>query len=182
MILDNYFKLISILTFYSFNDNIPENGFTASSGTKYALGYANKFTSSSSGDAIFSSSVLQSSYTTNSGIIFGTGDTPPTFNDYKLSGDIIKGLTAQTVIESNTTSNGCYRKFIITIQNTTSEAKTIREVGYVRRAPALKSSGDTTIIYPLVERTVLDNPVTIPANGFGQVEYTITFNYPTAAT
>ena len=180
MILDNYFKLISILTFYSFDDNTPENGFTTSSGTKYALGYATKFSAGSSGDAIFQSSVLQSSYTTNSGIIFGTGDTPPTFNDYKLSGDIIQGLTAQAVVEAHTTSNSCYRKFIITVQNTTSEAQIIREIGYVRRAPALKSDGKTTIIFPLVERTVLDNPVTIPANGFGQVEYTITFNLPTA--
>ena len=180
MILDNYFKLIGILTFHAFDDNTPENGFTASSGTKYALGYATKFPHGSTGDAIFSSSALQSSYTTNSGIIFGTGNTPPTFNDYRLSGDIIQGLTAQVVIESNTTSNGCYRKFIITVQNTTSEAKTIREIGYIRRAPVKKSNGGTTIIYPLVERTVLDNPVTIPANGFGQVEYTITFNYPTA--
>ena len=180
MILDNYFKLISILTFYSFDDNTPENGFTASNGTKYALGYANKFSPSSNGDAIFSGSVLQSSYTTNTGIILGTGDTPPTFNDYRLSGDIITGLTAQTVVESNTTSNGCYRKFIMTVQNNDAEDKIIREIGYLRRAPAKNSSGGTTIIYTLVERTVLDNPVTIPANGFGQVEYTITFNFPTA--
>ena len=180
MILDNYFKLISILTFHSFEDNTPENGFTASGGTKYALGSVTKINASSTGEGIFQSSIVQSSYTTNNGIIFGTGDTPPTFNDYKLSGDIIQGLTAQVVIEANTTSNGCYRKFIITVQNTTSEAKTIREIGYIRRAPAKKSDGGTKIIYPLVERTVLDNPVTIPANGFGQVEYTITFNFPTA--
>ena len=180
MILDNYFKLISILTFRSFNDNTPENGFTASSGTKYALGPVTKINASSSGEGIFQSSIVQSSYTTNNGIIFGTGDTPPTFNDYRLSGDIIQGLTAQVAIDANTTSNGCYRKFIITVQNTTSEAKTIREIGYIRRAPAQKANGGTIIIYPLVERTVLDNPVTIPANGFGQVEYTITFNYPTA--
>ena len=65
---------------------------------------------------------------------------------------------------------------LYTITNTGSSAFTIGELGLI----AATYTNVSTNSKCLVERTVLDTPVTIPAGGIGQVEYTITFNYPTA--
>lgn len=106
---------------------------------------------------------------------FGDGDTPPTRDDYKLSGNVITGFTstyAKTVSKQD--ENGFTVTALHTITNNNSNEITIREVGKFSRTQY--ASGSYTQY--LLDRTVLDTPVTIPAGGIGQVEYTITFNYP----
>ena len=108
---------------------------------------------------------------------FGDGDTPPTLNDYKLSGNTITGCTVSfTKTVDNQDENGFTVTAIHTITNGNSSEITIREVG--RYSHAQYASGSYGNY--LIDRTVLDTPVTIPAGGIGQVEYTITFKYPWA--
>lgn len=128
--------------------------------------------------------VVRQNYTTSSnggtgGVIFGTGSTPPSIDDYCLSGEIVTGFNWTVSVNKTESDSGVSVKAIYTITNGNSESITIREV-------ALMSSLNGNYIGEaycgLIERTVLDTPVTIPAGGIGQVEYTITFKYPWATT
>lgn len=112
-----------------------------------------------------------SSYTGGAGVIFGTGDTPPTIDDTRLSGDIVSGFTSSYSQETGVDDEGAYVRTMYTITNTGSEAKTIKEVGL------LATVASST--YALIERTVLDEPVTLAAtNGVGQITYTIHYDAP----
>ena len=105
------------------------------------------------------------------GVVFGDGNTPATAEDYKLAGNIITGFTA-TANLAHSNDNGVAQIVATYTINASSEV-TIKEIV----AFAHTGGGNSTYI---VDRTVLDTPVTIPAGGVGQVVYTITFNYPTA--
>ena len=113
------------------------------------------------------------SFTTGqSGVSFGTGATPATTSDYFLESILtdskIRVSTPSAVSFSRgDTSEEYSATFGVT--NMTSDAITISEVGLT----ALPSSGG----HNLVDRTVLDNPVTIPAGQSKQITYTIRFNY-----
>lgn len=107
------------------------------------------------------------------GVVFGTGDTAPTFDDYKLSGSIVTAINAGASVETTFDDDGCTFVGTYNISNTGSEEITIKEVGLI-----LRSAYNNSAI--LVERTVLDTPLTIPAGGIGQVVYTIRMDYPTA--
>ena len=112
------------------------------------------------------------------GVRFGTGDTPPTLDDYKLSGNNVTGLTFSTnvVWVKDDDGDGATATYTITNNNTTDV--TIQEVGLFQQIYTTRSKEDST--YQLWERTVLDSPVTIPAGGVGQITYTLRVNYPTA--
>ena len=125
-------------------------------------------------------SKLQTSANSSNGVVLGDGDTPPTFEDYTLAGNLISNFvfTASTST-LKTDDSGATIRALYTITNNNSEAITIKETGLIVNPTQFSSSlgADRKI---LLERTVLDTPVTIPAGGIGQVEYTITFNLPTA--
>ena len=104
------------------------------------------------------------------GVVFGDGNTPATAEDYKLAGNIITGFTA-TANLAHSIDNGVAQIVATYTINASSEV-TIKEI-----VAFASTGGNGTYI---VDRTVLDTPVTIPAGGVGQVVYTITFNYPTA--
>ena len=106
------------------------------------------------------------------GVVFGDGDTPATAEDYKLAGNIITGITANANLTRSINNGVAQIVAIYTI--TASSEVTIKEI-----AAFAQSGNDGAYI---VDRTVLDEPVTIPAGGIGQVVYTITFNYPAATT
>ena len=110
---------------------------------------------------------------TYGGVVFGDGDTPATAEDYKLAGNIITGITANANLTRSINNGVAQIVAIYTI--TASSEVTIKEIA------AFTTSGSSSSYY-IVDRTVLDTPVTIPAGGVGQVVYTITFNYPTATT
>ena len=111
-------------------------------------------------------------------IVFGDGDATPTINDYNLSGNLITGIVSSTSTVRK--SNGVEKRFTVT--NNNSNEIIIKEICYFSQAGWRSDLGSSSGIILLLDRTVLDTPVTIPAGGIGQVVYTITFNYPTATT
>lgn len=108
------------------------------------------------------------------GVFFGDGDVAPTVDDYTLSGNPFTTFDATYTKSAASDNTGQYITVVYTITNTGSAEFTIREVGL------FGDTNNTSTVAFLVERTVLDTPVTIPAGGVGQVTYTIRFNYPTA--
>lgn len=108
----------------------------------------------------------------STGIGFGSGTTPPTIDDYKLESAISSGLSFSFV---QNYGNPC--TWIITITNTSDEEITISELGMFTSIYSNYSSSGSNVT-ALVDRTVLDNPVTIPAGGIGKIEYEIKINLP----
>ena len=110
------------------------------------------------------------------GVSFGTGTTPATASDY-----VIESILDNTQISVSTPSAvsfsrvDTYDEYSVTfgITNKTAEAITISEVGLT----ACPNTGGSPYPFTLVDRTVLDNPVTIPAGQSKQITYTIRFNY-----
>lgn len=116
---------------------------------------------------------------TSTGICFGDSDEAASADDYWLKGNIISGFTYTVATIWDADGQG---HLLFTITNTSNAAFTIKEVVWTSSVTsywngASSSWGGTAML----DRTVLDTPVTIPAGGVGQVEYTITFNLPTAA-
>lgn len=110
------------------------------------------------------------------GVYFGTGTTPPTMDDYKLAGDV---FTTHSTVASVTTVHEDTLSTVTALYNvcnTGTADVTIGEIGLVSTI----YQGSSGLGYMMIERTVLDEPVTIPAGGVGQVTYTIRMNYPTA--
>ena len=119
---------------------------------------------------------VRTSYYGDSGVVFGTGTTPPTIDDYCLSGDLITGISCSAVVSNADDDNGVTTTAVYTVTNANSEDITIGEIGLMASLDNTSSSDKKAFI----ERTVLDTPITIPAGGVGQVTYTIRMNYPTA--
>lgn len=118
--------------------------------------------------------------TSYGGVVFGTGTTPPTYDDYKLSGDLITGLTISKTESTDRSDTDASRTVIYTITNGGASDVTIGEVGLLAVGSQSPKETSYGYRYPMmVERTVLNSPVTIPAGGIGQVTYTIRMNYPT---
>ena len=113
--------------------------------------------------------------TTEAGVSFGTGTTPATVSDYFL-----ESILGDTQISVSTPSSvsfnqfDTYEEYTVTfgVTNRTAEAITISEVG-LTAVPYSYS----TASYAIIDRTVLDTPITIPAGQSKQITYTILFNY-----
>lgn len=145
----------------------------ATDGTANAASYAYMTKSSTEKQTNCPLGCIQTSDITRyGGVAFGTGTTPPTLDDYCLSGDMIAGIVASCVFQENSDDSGCTLTMVYTIVNNNSSEITIGEVA------AFCGSGGSTKGF-MLERTMLDSPVTIPAGGVGQVTYTIRMNYPT---
>ena len=123
---------------------------------------------------------LRNSLSAGGGVILGTGTTPPTLDDYMLSGDLITTFTSSSTINitNNPELNEAFLTTIFTITNSGTDAFTIGEIGLIGNIKS-NNTGTSVSDMSLLERTVLDSPVTIEASGVGQVTYTIRFNYPT---
>lgn len=124
---------------------------------------------------------VQTTLGSNGGVVFGTGNTPPTINDTTLSGDLVSGFSYSKSVTTECGDNGVTFTALYTVTNNNAEAITISEVAIIANLTKHNTSPDAPY-KALLERTVLDTPVTIPAGGVGQVVYTITFNLPTATT
>lgn len=104
------------------------------------------------------------------GVVFGDGTAEPTMDDYCLSGNVVSSFNETNTIEltkDETTGIVTISKKY-TITNTGSSPITISEI-------ALIDNFKNSYYYFsfVVDRTLLDNPVTIPAGGTGYVTYTI---------
>ena len=120
---------------------------------------------------------VRTSLESNGGVIFGTGNTPPTIDDTTLSGDLVSGFSYNSNVSAERGEDGVTLTALYTVINNNAEAITISEVALIAN---LYNNNTQAMYKGLLDRTVLDTPVTIPAGGVGQVEYTITLNLPTA--
>lgn len=115
-------------------------------------------------------------FNTSAGIHLGTGNTPSTENDYQLESQITSGLSASST--TNTygldTNGNPYVKYLFTVSNTTNSDIVISEIGYAQNFYASSSIGGSASAYTfLIDRTVLDTPVTVPANDSAALKYTL---------
>lgn len=101
------------------------------------------------------------------GVVFGTDGTPATEDDYTFANGFISGI-AMTVSKSSGaqddtggTGGAIEREYVIV--NNNSEDITIREIGIWWKGL-------------LLERTVLDNPVTIAPGEAGGIKYSLRYN------
>lgn len=110
------------------------------------------------------------------GVYFGSGSTPATREDYKLESPIESGLSITNPgslvwLETDGDNRSAVADFVL--RNTSGAEIVVREVGFVS-ALIRQNDGD---FYPcLFERTVLDNPVTIPAGEARLIEYKVTIS------
>lgn len=116
----------------------------------------------------------------NGGMAVGSGSTPATENDYTLESVITSGLSASTPVASTEYDdvNNCYiRRLTFTISNTSDSAVTIREIGTYRGIAYANTLGANASSYKLVlvDRTVLDEALTIPAGEAGVLRYDFAF-------
>ena len=117
------------------------------------------------------------------GIGIGSGTTPPTRNDYKLENDIPvfvdSNYTVQrfVLVPSARVSYGTTENSMdvtTTVAITANEDITVSEIGIYGSAYEITSS-NTMVHGYLLERTVLDEPVTIRAGETKSIQYTIRF-------
>jgi hypothetical protein len=108
------------------------------------------------------------------GVFWGRGTTPPTKNDYKLEDPITDGTLAtvgsrETLIK---TDNGDHYRIsaLHQVTNNTNNDITITEAGIFGN---WKSGGKVF----LLDHTILETPVVIPARKTVPIEYAIKFPY-----
>lgn len=107
------------------------------------------------------------------GIVFANGNAAESPDDYQMSGEHFTTYNATYERVINFENESATLSITFTITNTGDESFTIKEVGM------FTIMGSSQPHVALLERTVLDNPVTIAAGGVGQVTYNIKLNYPT---
>ena len=114
-------------------------------------------------------------------LIFGSGNTIATIDDYKLAGDVIDGFTYSYVKNFTYAEDGSSSavSYTYTITNNNDADITIGEIGlFVESRWKVESASKYTHYYYMIERTALETPITIAPGSVGQVEYTIRMNYP----
>lgn len=108
------------------------------------------------------------------GVFFGSGTTPPTINDYCMESVIATELTIAKPSAVSLNETDDYWEMSVTYGISTSSGKTISEVGlfaaYNKTTDLSKSV--------MIDRTVLETPIVIPAGQSKQVTYTIRLNKP----
>ena len=175
MILKNYYKILRCALTGTTCDIVRTDGteqsFTPASTKFYAYTFGIGQNSSDSPSDITNYKNLAST-----GVKFGDGNSHATMDDYCLSGNLLTNLDITANTTRTVEDGGVTVQHVYTITNKNTEDITIREVGMVAGIPYGTSISKHMA---LIERTVLDSPVTIPAGGVGQVTYTIRFNYPT---
>ena len=112
------------------------------------------------------------------GVSFGTGTTPADVSNYCLESILDDTQISVTVPSGVSFSRGdTFDEYSVSfgVTNKTAEAIIISEVGLT--AIPYNSGSSNEVVYVLVDRTVLDTPITIPAGQSKQITYTIRFNY-----
>ena len=110
------------------------------------------------------------------GVVFGSGTTPATENDYNVESAILSGLSVPTPTVTYSYDNEkVARKLTYAVTNTSSSSITISEIGWRVKLNCTTSQGSGSTIEEtvLMDRTVLDTPVTIPAGETRIIEYSI---------
>ena len=110
------------------------------------------------------------------GITLGRGATPPTESDWRLespiTGDVSATVTARNVYVEG--GDLCLR-YSITVTNTGSSSLTLAEIGYKQtvRASAVANgtSDDNRVV--LLDRTLIEPAITLPAGGATVINYVL---------
>lgn len=173
MFVKNWYTMLKSAVMYKSPTIVKTNGATQSVTTydnfqSIQIGYDGTSTNGQTQLANVLKNINATTNQANGGVAFGNGTREPSMDDYTLSGSLVTAFTASALMSK--TGN----TITVTYTLTATADITISEIGLF----SLYYSGNH---YPfLVERTLLDEPVTIPAGGVGQVKYTITLNFPTA--
>lgn len=109
-------------------------------------------------------------------MVLGTGETPPTIEDYKLSGELITGLTYQGQPTLNDNNSLTYS---ILVTNNTEQPVTIKEVCLAVGTDNQSSSSGAAA---LLTRDVLATPVTLNTGDSKTFSITIDFRSLTDTT
>lgn len=127
-----------------------------------------------SGTSYDSTSISTGSFNfTGCEIYLGTGNVTPTIDDYKLSGELVTGLTSQ---EQNTTANNNSITFSAIATNNTESPVTIKEIGL-----GGCTTGSISCVV-LLTRDVLATPVTLNTGDSKTFSITIDFRSLTDTT
>lgn len=106
-------------------------------------------------------------------IYLGTGNVTPTIDDYKLSGELVTGLTSQG---QSTTANNNSITFSAIATNNTESPVTIKEIGL-----GGYNTGSSACVF-LLTRDVLPTPVTLNTGDSKRFSITIDFRSLTDTT
>lgn len=122
--------------------------------------------------------------TESAGIVVGSGDTAESESDYALANKITSGLAGSvaqsTAYDSETGKTSAYS--VLTLTNSTASDIVIKEIGcYAVFGTATELGGTISTSggrrkCALIDRTVLETPVTVPANGNAVIRYSFVFN------
>lgn len=110
-------------------------------------------------------------------MVLGTGDTPPTVEDYKLSGELITSLTYQGQPTLNDNNSLTYS---ILVTNNTEQPVTIKEVCLAIGTNIVSANNSGAAA--LLTRDVLPNPVTLNVGDSKTFSITIDFRSLTDTT
>ena len=121
-----------------------------------------------------------STFTTDTnaaGISVGRSTDEGSDDDYQLHDPITSGINVavtNTYVGTDTPGEP-YLRYHLTITNTTDEPITIGEIGYKQNVRAVSGPGrtDYTTVTMLLDRTVLDNPITLAGRDAGVIVYKI---------
>jgi hypothetical protein len=120
--------------------------------------------------------ILSTLTQSSNGFAFGDGTTPPTEDDYKLSGNIISTLSLYTFsIYASEDGDTAYRAFNMTLNNTGDEPVTISEIAWF--APMRRASGSNNALC-MYDRTLLPEPITIQPGAAENIVYKIGITIP----
>ena len=112
------------------------------------------------------------------GVYFGSDPTPATENDYKLGSMITSGLSIvnpSNVARSENADLGTVtNSAVYTVTNTSENEINIYEIGWYTDHTSGSSSG---LHYLMLDRTVLDEPITIAPGEVEYIVYDLTFRW-----
>ena len=127
--------------------------------------------------SVFSGSGTTGNSNSYVGVIFGTGNTEPTIDDYQMAGEHFVDYTESHTFEKTFDGTTRIISCRYTLTNTSAESVTIGEVGLSGYAYRKVGSNNHYTGF-LIERTALASPITIPAGGVGVITYTLKFDLP----
>ena len=120
------------------------------------------------------------------GIHVGSGNTPPTTDDYTLESPITSGLSFSAITKNfDADDNGNpFVELLFTVTNTSENTITIREISYVQGVSFSSAKGGNVNVnansaFITLDRTVLDEPIIIPVSGSADIRYVLKTILPT---
>lgn len=118
--------------------------------------------------------------TSYAGLYIGSGNTPAADTDYTLESPINSGVSATSNVSQiyDSDNHRYIQRIELTISNTGSEAISVKEIGYFTSqyyASAIDENASNSSALFLIDRTVLDAEVVIPAGEASIVRYDFAF-------